>query len=461
MVGRRDFLKKTGMVAMSIALPDCVSSKVKSGDGGLTLSRCNVSIDKRWDVIVVGGGPSGCAAAIAAAREGAKVLIIESTGSLGGMGTSGLLNAWCPFTDKEKIIYKGIAEKVFMEAKKGVPHASGFDWIPINTEYLKVVYDNLVTSFGVSVLFFSNMAEVVMKNEEIVDAVIVANKAGLTAYKAKIFIDCTGDGDLAAWAGAPYEMGDNLGTVQDGSLCFALSNIDPYEFSLLRTVQSFKKDSPIFEIVESEEYDLIRDYHINDKYMGPGYLGFNAGHIKLNSTDPFSLSSAMMMGRKMARQYRDGLAKYEPKTFAASYLAVTASLMGVRESRRIKCDYTFTLQDWLDRKEFEDGIGRNSYYIDVHKEEATKYPKYKKGESHGIPLRCLLPLGLKNVFIAGRCISTDHYAHGSLRVMPPALVTGEAVGTAAGLIYKSDVIDVHSIDTAKLRSRLKEMGQLL
>lgn len=138
MVGRRDFLKKTGMVAMSIALPDCVSSKVKSGDGGLTLSRCNVSIDKRWDVIVVGGGPSGCAAAIAAAREGAKVLIIESTGSLGGMGTSGLLNAWCPFTDKEKIIYKGIAEKVFMEAKKGVPHASGFDWIPINTEYLKL-----------------------------------------------------------------------------------------------------------------------------------------------------------------------------------------------------------------------------------------------------------------------------------------------------------------------------------
>lgn len=179
-----------------------------------------------------------------------------------------------------------------------MPHASGFDWIPINTEYLKVVYDNLVTSFGVSVLFFSNMAEVVMKNEEIVDAVIVANKAGLTAYKAKIFIDCTGDGDLAAWAGAPYEMGDNLGTVQDGSLCFALSNIDPYEFSLLRTVQSFKKDSPIFEIVESEEYDLIRDYHINDKYMGPGYLGFNAGHIKLNSTDPFSLSSAMMMGAK-------------------------------------------------------------------------------------------------------------------------------------------------------------------
>lgn len=183
--------------------------------------------------------------------------------------------------------------------------------------------------------------------------------------------------------------------------------------------------------------------------------------MKVNSIDPASLSSAMITGRKIARQFQEGLAEYEPKTFASSYLAATAALMGVRESRRIKCDYTFTLEDWLDRKEFEDGIGRNSYYIDVHKEDATKYPKYGKGESHGIPLRCLLPVGLKNVFVAGRCISTDHYAHGSLRVMPPALVTGEAVGTAAGLIYKAGTIDVHSIDVTRLRIRLKEMGQLL
>lgn len=156
----------------------------------------------QWDVIVVGGGPSGCAAATAAAREGAKVLLIESTGMLGGMGTSGLLNAWCPFTDKEKIIYRGIAERVFLEAKKGVPHSKGNDWVPINTEYLKTVYDDLVTSEGVSVLFFSTMAAVEMKQEGVVDAIVVANKAGLTAYKAKLFIDCTGDGDLATWAGA-------------------------------------------------------------------------------------------------------------------------------------------------------------------------------------------------------------------------------------------------------------------
>lgn len=449
------------MLAMAAAMPGIVRPEVNAEQKSSTASKSKVKVNSEWDVIVVGGGPAGCAAATAAAREGSKVLLIESTGALGGMGTSGLLNAWCPFTDKEKIIYKGIAERVFLEAKKGVPHAKGNDWIPINTEHLKVVYDDLVTSEGVSVLFFSNMAAVEMKNKDTVDAVVVANKAGLTAYKAKLFIDCTGDGDLAAWAGAGFDIGDENGTVQDGSLCFGLSNIDPYEFSLIGSVHTSRKDGPIYKMLESGKYTLIKDNHINDKYAGPGYLLFNAGHVKVDSTDPVSLSSAMIMGRKVARQFREGLAEYEPKVFAASYLATTASLMGIRESRRVKCDYTFTLDDWLARKEFQDGIGRNSYYIDVHKKDAKEYARYGKGESHGIPFRCMLPVGLKNVFVAGRCISTDHYAHGSLRVMPPSLVTGEAVGTAAGLIYKASKPDVHSVDVAKLRSRLREMGQLL
>lgn len=458
---RRDFLKKSGMIAVATALPGIINAAVDTTDNSSALDKKKLKVNSEWDVIVVGGGPAGCAAATAAAREGAKVLIIESTGALGGMGTSGLLNAWCPFTDKEKIIYKGIAEQVFLEAKKGVPHARHNDWVPINTEHLKVVYDNLITSAGVSVLFFTNMAAVEMKNKETVDAIIVANKAGLTAYKAKLYIDCTGDGDLAAWAGADFDMGDDKGSVQEGTLCFALSNIDPYQFSLLGTVQSTRPNSPIFKMIESGKYPLIKDIHINDKYAGPGYLAFNAGHVALDSTDPVSLSSAMMTGRKIARQFQQGLAEFEPKTFASSYLAATAALMGVRESRRIKCDYTFTLYDWQARREFEDGIGRNSYYIDVHKSDAKTYPRYGKGESHGIPFRSLVPKGLKNVFVAGRCISTDHYAHGSLRVMPPSLVTGEAVGTAAGLIHKAGNINVHHVDIAQLRKRLKERGQLL
>lgn len=457
---RRDFLKKGGILATAATLPGIMTAKVERKENE-TLKKHEINIGGHWDVIVVGGGPSGCAAATAAAREGAKTLLIEGTGALGGMGTSGLLNAWCPFTDKEKIIYKGIAEKVFMEARKGVPHVHGNDWVPINTEYLKVVYDDLVMSQGVSVLFFSSMAAVEMSGKGTVDAVIVANKAGLTAYKAKVFIDCTGDGDLAARAGADFEKGNGNGEVQDGTLCFALANVDPYAFSLLGTVQSTKKDSLIFKMLESGKYNLITDTHINDKYAGPGYLMFNAGHVKADGTDPVSLSEAMMKGRKIARQFQEGLAEFEPKAFASSYLAATASLLGVRESRRIKCDYTFTLDDWLARREFEDGIGRNSYYIDVHREDAEKYPRYGRGESHGIPFRCQLPIGLKNVLVAGRCISTDHYAHGSLRVMPPSLVTGEAAGIAAGHICQSASINVHNVDISQLRRRLTEVGQLL
>ncbi|MEQ3243385.1 FAD-dependent oxidoreductase, partial [Bacteroides ovatus] len=121
-------------------------------------------------------------------------------------------------------------------------------------------------------------------------------------------------------------------------------------------------------------------------------------------------------------------------------------------------DYTFTFQDWLERKTFEDEIGRNCYYIDVHK-PGHKETRYKKGESHGIPYRCLTPKGMKNLLTAGRCISTDEEAFGSLRVMPPCLVTGEAAGMAAVHAIKQTKNDVHKIDVGFLRKRLKEEGQ--
>lgn len=457
---RRDFLKGIGTLGVASATMGTAFATENTNDS-YSIKKIKIQTSDDWDVIVVGGGPSGCAAATAAAREGAKTLLIESTGALGGMGTSGLLNAWCPFTDGEKIIYKGIAEKVFQESKKGVPHVHYDNWVPINGEYLKIVYDDLVSSENVSVLFFTTMAAVEMKREGVVDAIIVANKAGLSAYKAKIFIDCTGDGDLATWAGADFIMGDENKSVQEGTLCFNLGNVDPYEYSLIGSVHTNRKNGPIHSICGNPKYPLVKDTHMNDKLIGPGMLGFNAGHVTVNSTDPVSLTEAMMKGRKLVQQLHEGLKEFEPKSFGASFLASTANLMGIRESRRIKCDYTFTVEDWLARREFDDNIGRNCYYIDVHKENATQYPRYKKGESHGIPFRCLLPIGLKNVMVAGRCISTDSYAHGSLRVMPPSLVTGEAVGVAAGQICKSQSPDVHSVDIIQLKKRLQEVGQLI
>lgn len=455
---RRDFIKSSGIIALAASVPSVADAKVRKSPKGVTLK--HISMNDGWDVIVCGGGPSGCTAACAAAREGARVLLIESTGAIGGMSTSGLVNAWAPFTDGEKRIYKGLAERIFLEARKGVPHVDWDYWVPINHEYLKVVYDDILAEFGVSVLFFSTIASVEMKDKETVEAVIVANKAGLTAYKAKIFIDCTGDGDVATWAGADYLIGDENGEMQPGSLCFTIAGVNHDAYSQRPPIDTGNKNSPIFRMIDSGKYDLI-DSHFIDKMQSPGYLGFNAGHVQVDGTDPMSLSKAMAQGRKIARQYRDGLAEFESESFGGSILSSTASLLGIREGRRIKCDYIFTVDDWLARKEFEDGIGRNAYYIDVHQSDAVKYPHYGVGESHGIPYRCLTPTGLKNVLVAGRCISTDRYAYGSLRVMPPAMVTGEAAGVAAGLICKSVSPDVHSVDTALLRKRLHEEGQLL
>ncbi|GHT18796.1 membrane protein [Planctomycetales bacterium] len=448
-------------MTLAATTPVFAAGMASEKDKTLSLRKSKITLNDGWDVIVVGGGPSGCAAATAAAREGARTLLIEGAGALGGMGTSGLLNAWCPFTDHEKIIYKGIAERVFLEAKKGVPHATRNDWTPINAEYLKLVYDDLVCSQGVSVLLFTTMAGIEMKEDGVVDAVIVANKSGLTACRSKVFVDCTGDGDLAAWADADFVLGDDNGTIQQGTLCFSVSNIDPYQYALAGSVHTNRANSPVHAIVQSDKYDLVKDNHMNDKLTGPATLTFNAGHVTVNSLNPVSLTESMMRGRKLVRQLHEGMKEFRPEIFAASHLSATGALLGIRESRRIKCDYTFSLEDWLQRRSFEDGIGRNAYYIDIHIQDAAQYPPYGKGESHGIPYRCLTPIGLKNVLVAGRCISTDHYAYGSLRVMPPCLVTGEAAGMAAVHALQRTKNDVHQIDVPYLRKRLKEEGQYL
>ncbi|MDR1666498.1 MAG: FAD-dependent oxidoreductase [Bacteroidales bacterium] len=460
MNSRREFFRKGGLLAMgSIAGAGNLSAKEAPS---LTLSKKKIPVDDRWDVIVAGGGPGGCTAAISAAREGAKVLLIEAMGQLGGMGTSGMVPAWCPFSDGEKIIYRGLAEKIFNESKKGVPHESPnkLNWVHINPEYLAAVYDRLITEAKVQPLFFSRVAAVEMSAKDTVDALIVANKSGLVAFKAKVYIDATGDGDLAAWAGASFKRGDENGVVQSSTMCFSFANVDTYRYLNGPNLHTGNPKSPVYEAVASGKYPLI-DKHFCNNLVGPDVVQFNAGHlVNIDSTDPWALSQAMITGRQIAAQYLQAMKEVQPQTFGGAFLARTGALLGVRDSRRIEGDYTFTIEDWMERKTFEDEIGRNCYYIDVHK-SGYKATHYKKGESHGIPYRCLTPKDLKNVLTAGRCISTDEAAFGSLRVMPPCLVTGEAAGMAAAHAIRQSKNDVHSIDVPFLRKRLKEEGQYL
>ena len=378
-------------------------------------------------------------------------------GQLGGMGTAGMVPAWCPFSDKEKIIYRGLAEKIFNLSRAGVPHEpkNRLDWVNINPEHLMRVYDQQVAASGAKVLFFSRLAAVEKNAQDQVDAIIVANKNGLTAFKAKVYVDATGDGDLAAWAGADTLKTDIL---QSSTLCFSLANVDTYAFRYdSPNLQSDDPNTPINKGIADGRYPKSMG-HICLNLVGPDVVQFNAGHIDTDATDPWKLSLAMQEGRQLAEQFLKAFQEVSPKAFGNAFLVKTASLLGVRDSRRVVGDYLFTGDDWRARRQFDDEIGRNCYYIDIHKSGAVPV-FYKKGESHGIPYRCLTPKGLKNVLVAGRCISTDEEAFGSLRVMPPCLVTGEAAGMAAYHAIQQGHCDVHKVNNQHLRARLKEEGQ--
>lgn len=437
-----------------------------------TLKPKELELNDQYEVIVAGGGPAGCAAAIAAARKGAKTLLIEATGCLGGMGTMGLVPAWCPFTDKEKIIYKGIAEEIFMEARKGVPHVDEdwYDWVPINPEHLKIVYDEKVTESGADVLFNSLICDVEAEGGNI-ETVIVSNKAGLTAYKAKVYIDCTGDADLAFMAGAQLLPPEDDGGYQPATHCFEVSNINMKAYREGGSLHPHNPDSPIHKIVASGEYD-IPDTHLCNQEVYYGTVGFNAGHIwDVDNTDPVSVSKALIRGRQLAYEILRALKDYRPEAFADSVISHTAPLMGIRETRRILGDYVLNIDDYLERRTFPDEICRNSYYIDIHKKKddaklisegkldsKAGEHRYEKGESHGVPYRCLTPKNLKNVLVAGRSISTDRAVQGSTRVMPVCLCMGEAAGKAAVIAVKQPNINVHEIDVSLLRRQIIEDG---
>lgn len=447
------------------------------------LKERRIPLEDSWDVIVVGGGPSGCAAAAACAREGAETLLIEATGALGGMGTLGLVPWFCGYHDGEKIIARGLAERVLRACRDGTPHLKEeMERNPLATpaidpELLKTVYDDMVRDLGAEVLFCTSLAAVERSSDSEVDTLIVSNKHGLSALRAKVYVDCTGDGDLAAWAGAEYEKGDESGEMQPGSLCFAICNVDEEALAKGPRVHFYDPDSPVHEAIRSRKYPDIVDLHSCNIKTGPGTYGFNTGHVYgLDNTDPVSISQNLVLGRRIAAQYHEAFSKLHP-AFSNSFLVATGGLIGARETRRILGDYYLTIQDYLNRRSFDDEICRNAYGIDVHSPRKTsealarmsvdeirgaiksKMGKLERGESFGVPYRCLTPRNIKNVLVAGRCISTDRQVNGSIRIMACCLNTGEAAGIAAAMAV--DDGDVHRVNSDELRRKLRRFGAYL
>jgi flavin-dependent dehydrogenase len=421
-----------------------------------------IEVRHNVDVLVVGGGPAGIAAALTAARQGKKVFLAEAHSCLGGMGTAGMVPAFMLFSDGVNFLAAGVGEEVLNKMHEYGGKIEGWN-LSIKAEALKRVYDDLLLDAGVDFALHTQMVALDAADGK-VNYVVFAAKSGMFAVKAKIYIDGTGDGDLAAWAGAKYEKGDADGRMMAGTLCSLWANID------WDRVQ--KPDTRRIEDAFKDKVFTYEDRHLPGMWrVGNTLGGGNIGHtFGVDSTDEVSLTKALIWGRKSLVEYEKYYKEYLDG-YENMELVATGSLLGIRESRRIIGDYVMVLDDFLNRADFDDEIGRYAYPVDIHasdpsKESFSKFEKehksyrYKKGENYGIPYRILTPAGLDNVLVSGRCVSCDRYIQSSIRVMPGCYITGQAAGMAAAIAAEQNT-HIRGFDVRELQRRLKKMGAFL
>jgi len=443
----------------------------ESSSGTLPFSR-RIPVRHNVDVFVAGGGPAGVAAAVAAARQGASVFLIESTNCLGGLGTAGLVPAYMTFGDGVNFLAAGIGREILTRLREtggtgpGDSEKAAYGSVAIKAEVLKRVYDDILLDAGVDFSFHTNLIDVEADGEH-VTAAICASKSGVFAVKAGVYVDCTGDGDFAAWAGAPFEKGDDLGRMMAGTLCSLWADVD------------FKKhrDSGISHYDRLEHAFADGVFTREDRHL-PGMWqvmesigGGNIGHtFDVDGTDERSLTRALVWGRKLVLEYERYYKEYL-QGFENMKLVSTGSLLGIRETRRITGEYVLNLEDFHARATFDDEIGRYSYPVDIHcstasKEDFEKFKhehgsyRYRGGESYGIPYRSLVPLRLDNVLVAGRCVSSDRYIQSSIRVMPGCYITGQAAGIAGALAASADGL-TRKVPIRKLQNRLLSINAYL
>ncbi|MFC1718005.1 FAD-dependent oxidoreductase [Candidatus Poribacteria bacterium] len=426
------------------------------------------------DVVVVGGGPTGVATAIAAARLGREVLLIEGMGCLGGIGTSAELAVFLGFSDGKNVLVGGVGREI----RDKLYECGGFspdskyerwNWAVYQTEVLKRLYDDLITEAGIHLLLFTHLVDVERKGER-VSSVILSSKSGLFAVRGKIFVDATGDGDLCAMAGVPFEKGDEQGRTQAPTLCSQLTGVDWERHREWRqqggTQEQFLREA--FEAGVLPYYDP----HLPGIYQSHHNAGIgNVGHVYgVDGTDMLSLTQGMLKGRKLVQCYVEYYRKYIPG-FEQAELVNTGALLGIRETRRILGDYVLNLEDFKRRAYFSDEIGRHSYPVDMHSpspeaedqrrfEEDFAKLRYEPGESYGIPYRCLIPRNVSNVLVGGRCFSADRYIQGSARVMSGCFIMGQAAGTAAAMAVERGV-KTRDVNPAELREILRQHNAYL
>ena len=407
---------------------------------------------KKYDLIVVGGGIAGVAAAVSAAREGLSVLLIERTGQLGGAMSFSLVYPFMLYFTKDaerRILCGGI----FTEMRERFAKYGEKSW-----EFYKFVFDDMVTEAGVQVLFHANVFEVRTEGRRL-SGVSASTKAGILAFEADNYIDASGDGELMFLAGCDHQVGrESDGLCQPLTTCFRLGNVD---------IDLFLKERPALNAL----YDRFRQEgklkNPRENILAFTGLGKNVLHlnttrvIKHDPTDAFSISDAELEGRRQVYETFRFL-KENSEACRDAELTAVASHIGVRESRKLKGEHVLTADEIKNMVDFEDTVAVGNYEIDIHNPEGTGTTLYyfNGGEYYKIPYRSLLPKEYDNLLVAGRCLSATHEAHSAVRIMPICACLGQAAGVAAAVARKTGRND-HSVDVEQVRSRLKELGAVV
>lgn len=430
-------------------------------------NRGRLPVAAQADVVVVGGGLAGVSAAIAAARAGASVILIERYGYLGGTATAAMVAHFGPYVSGGKQVVYGVFYEMVrrLQARGACPDGRQFD-----PEQLKIVLSDMVSEAGVKMLLHSfAMGAVVEKGK--IAGVIVATKSSAFVVRGRVVIDCTGDGDIAAAAGAAYEKGQGVDDyAQSGTLMFFMGNVNVDKAMAYRQSQDRVRWSSASGYVDPlvtraiAAGDLPKDIGITYLYPQPSVQPrtvmlnlINVLHV--DATDVRSLTNAEVEGRRRVDIVSRFLKKYYPG-FEYSYLERVGDVLGVRETRRIVGEYTMTAKDVLSGRRFPDGIGSGCAPIDLHSSDGrhgVASLRLKPGDFYDIPYRCLVPKKVDNLLVAGRCVSATHAAMGSVRWMPTASVTGQAAGAAAALAVRQDVTP-RELDVQLLRKTLAQQG---
>jgi glycine/D-amino acid oxidase-like deaminating enzyme len=418
----------------------------------------------KTDVLVVGSGSAGATAAITAALEGAQVVLLERYGFMGGISTQVLdtfYGFYTPGSAPHKVV-GGVPDRVVAALQQhGVllrrPNTYGAgDGLTYDPDLLKVVWETLALEAGVRLLYHTLFVDVVQDGNR-VRGVVAATKKGLVLLEAAVVIDASGDADVAAAAGAPFE-GPKDGPVQSLTTTFRLLNVDT---ARARAVRKDELHGRMQAAIDSGRYALPR--REGSVHITPfeGVMATNMTRVaQVDATDPLELTRAEVEGRRQALEYarflRDCVPGYEH-----AVLTSLSTQIGVRESRRIYGAYRLTRQDVTGARKFEDAIARCGAPIeDHHAAGDTRWEYLPDGETYDIPYRCLLPQRVEGLLVAGRCLSADHDAHASVRSMGQCMAMGQAAGAAATLAVRNNT-PPHTVPLSMLQDRLRTLGAVL